>query len=126
MALGQVSKIFIFIIVINSLVTYAANFGMIGEDVEVQRMQDYINDLQSKSDDTITDTNTGSGITILEYFNPLNYEVVANALGLITGFFIDPILMFGVLPSPFSYMMGLLFSILEITAVAGFIRGVAA
>jgi len=126
MAMGQISKIFIFIIVINTLVMYAGNSGMIGEDVEVQRMQDYMNDLHKKSQDVVSDTNTGSGINILEYFNPLNYETVANLLGLATGFFIDPALMFGVLPAPFDFMLGSIFIILEGTAIVSLIRGVAA
>jgi len=123
MAMGQMSKLFVFFIVINSLVAYMGGSGLLGEDVNVEQADDYVSNLKNQSGSAQTETNTTSGISILDYFNPLNYEQVSNALSLVTGFFIDPILLFGVLPSPLSYMLGTIFSVLELMAIAGFIRG---
>jgi len=123
---GQISKLFIFIIVINSLVAFTGGAGLLGEEADIKRADDYVDSLKTKATSAQEQTNTSSGLTILDYFNPLNYEVVANGISLIVGFFTDPVLMFGALPVPLSYMFGTIFAVLETLAIAGFIRGVVA
>lgn len=123
---GQISKLFIFFIVINSLVSFVGGAGLLGDEADVARAEDYINKLETESMAAKEETNTTSGITVLEYFNPLNYETVSNVLSLATGFFIDPLLLFGALPNPLSYMFGIMFGVLEALAIAGFVRGVVA
>ncbi len=126
MAMGMISKLFVIFIVINSIVAFAAGSGMFSGEADVKRMSDYIDNLKEQSTESDRDVSGTSGINILEYFNPLNYGPVADFIGIVSGFFVDPILMFGTLPAPFSYMFGTMFSVLEIVAIAGFIRGVAA
>lgn len=121
--MGMIQKLFIFFIVLNSLVMFVGNAGMFGGDVSVGRASDYIMDLHEKSQETLETDASSSGISILEYFNPLNYAPVAKFLSLVTGFFVDPIFMFSALPDPFSYMFGFVFAILEGTALVGLIRG---
>jgi len=126
MAMGMISKLFVFMIVINSLVAFVGGAGLLGENARVNKAQDYINDLQTQSLEATAETDATSGITILDYFNPLNYSWVRKLLGIVTGFFVDPILMFGALPAPLSNMFRLLYAVLEVLAIGGFARGVVA
>jgi len=121
--MGMIQKLFIFFIVLNSLVMFVGNAGMFGDDVSVGRASDYIMDLHEKTQEVTKGEASSSGINILEYFNPLNYKQVAAFLSLVVGFFTDPLFMFSALPAPFSYMFGFVFATLEGAALVGFIRG---
>jgi len=119
------SRLFVFFVIINSLVAFMGASGYFA-DVETNRAEDYISQLSSKTTSSIKETDESSGITVLDYFNPLNYGFVRSFLTIISSFFLDPIFLFQTFPAPFSYMFMTLFSVLELTAVASFARGVAA
>jgi len=119
------SRLFVFFIVINSIVAFMGASGFFAE-VNTDRAQDYVNQLSSQSSDSVESTEPESGITVLDYFNPLNIGWVRDLLGLFSGFFLDPIFLFATFPAPFSYMFMTLFSVLEIVAIGSFARGVAA
>jgi len=119
------SRLLVFFIIINSIVAFMGTSGYFA-DVETNRARDYVNQLSEESTGSVEETDESSGITILEYFNPLNYGFVREFLSIMSGFFLDPIFLFATFPAPFSYMFMTLFSTLEIVAIASFARGVAA
>jgi len=125
MALGLASKLMIFFIVINTLVSFAGGAGMIPSDESVVRASEWVTQLKDESTGALgTETGT-SGLTILDYFNPLNYDIVVTLLSILGGFFLDPIFLFGTLPAPLGSMFGLIFAALEVFAIGSFIRGYA-
>jgi len=124
MALGLTSKIFVFIICVNIVVAFAGEGGLILQDENVQTMSDRIDKLRNQTRGFGESMNATSGLTVLDYFNPLNYGWVADGLGLITGFFTDPIYFSRALPNPLGILAGSLFLLLEIMAVVGLVRGV--
>lgn len=125
MALGKMSKIFIFIICVNSIVAFVANSGVYLGNENTQTMSDWTNSLHNQTTSSVSSSESGdSGISVLDYFNPLNYKIVADAIGIATGFFIDPVIMFGSLPAPMNIMLGTIFAVLELLAIVGLIRGV--
>jgi len=125
MALGKMSKLFIFIICVNSIVAFVASSGVYLGDADTKTMSDWTDKLHNQTTQTISESEgSSSGISILDYFNPLNYKIVADAIGIASGFFIDPIIMFGTLPNPLNVMLGTIFGVLELLAIVGLIRGV--
>jgi len=126
MSLGMTSKIFVFIICVNIVVAFAGNAGLITEDENIQTMSDRIDKLRNQTQGFDEGMNTSSGLTVLDYFNPLNYGWVADGLAMITGFFTDPIFFSRALPNPLDILAGTLFLVLEIMAVVGLVRGVVA
>jgi len=121
----MISKLFVFFVVINSLVAFTGTEGLLGDETDVKKAQDYVDDLKTKSTED-TEGNTTSGLTLLDHFNPMNYGPVQKIVGIAGGYFVDPVLMFGALPDPLSKIFGTLFAVLEAVAIAAFFRGVAA
>lgn len=125
MALGKMSKLFIFIICVNSIVAFVASSGVYLGNENTQTMSDWTDNLYNESRTSVEESESASsGTTVLDYFNPLKYKIVADALGIASGFFIDPIIMFGTLPNPLNVMLGTIFGVLELLAIVGLIRGV--
>lgn len=125
MAIGLTSKLFIIMIVINTVVAFGGSTMIYDSTEQVKTMSDHIDDLQTATQNVDKDIGGTSGINILEYFNPLNYGWVADGISLIGGYFIDPIIMFGTLPAPFGTMFSAIYGALQIFAGLGLIRGFA-
>jgi len=124
MALGKMSKLFIFIICVNSIVAFVASSGVYLGGTDTKTMSDWTDKLHNQTTQSVSETESTSGISILDYFNPLNYKIVADAIGIASGFFIDPVIMFSTLPNPLNVMLGTIFGVLELLAIVGLIRGV--
>jgi len=127
MALGKMSKIMIFALVVNSLVAFAGAEGIgLGEDVNPASASDRMNEFEDQATNiTKSVGEEESGFTVLDFFNPMGGGVW-NMFGLILGFFADPILFAFALPMPLNLIMGSVMMALEATIFITIIRGVAA
>lgn len=125
MTMGLTSKVIVFMIVMNTFMSFVGNSGFLGSGYETDAMYERAKKFRINSQDAVSGIDLGVVGTVLQaVFNPILY--IIDLLGIVLGFFADPIIFAGSLASPFAEIAGSLFAGLQATAIISVIRGVAA